>query len=665
MHKAPRPFQELPTDHGAAGGVVWSSFPDAELPAPETRRHRRLVHGAACLGLAVTLAYLGWRVTSSLHGATLWLALPMLVLEVHALLSLGLHTLDLWRLDAVAPVEPVEHTDLRLAVLIPTYNEPREVLLPTLAAAAALQPEHQTWVLDDGGREWVAELAEHLGVLYFARTEHAHAKAGNLNALLPHLEADVIAVLDADHVASAGFLRETLGYFDDPRVALVQTPQDFYNLDSFEHVRRRRGRRYAEQALFYRGLAAGRNRWGSAFWCGTNALLRVEALREVGWVATETVTEDIHTTIRLHQHGWRSVYHNAVLARGLAASDASQYLNQRLRWGTGAMQVLRTDNPMWVRGLRATQRLSYLSTLLGWFDSWRTLGYLLLPLLTLATGALPMAAPAVQLVPWFVAALVAQRIALSALARGRAPFLPSTVFELIRLPATLAATLAIFRPVRASFSVTAKGRSTSERRRVPAPRLLGVLALGHLSALVWYAAVVTGHGPLTYALPWVAHGAAVFAVLNGALLVAAIVRIRRLRYGPERRAAVRFDLGGDVVVAGAPAALLDVSLTGLRARVAAGDAPAVGAVVAVDLPVSAAAPAVTCVATVRSTRPVDGGVLLGLEFQPDDAAQAALALALFRTGTTPRLVGAAAVTTEADAEAVADRPGRDGLVVAA
>ena len=101
----------------------------------------------------------------------------------------------------------------------------------------------------------------------------------------------------------------------------------------------------SEQALFYRILQPGKNRWTGAFWCGTGAVVRVAALREVGGVATETITEDIHTTIRLHRRGWRTVYHNEVLARGLAASDAARYQLQRHRWGTGAMQVLRSENP--------------------------------------------------------------------------------------------------------------------------------------------------------------------------------------------------------------------------------------------------------------------------------------------------------------------------------
>ena len=96
-------------------------------------------------------------------------------------------------------------------------------------------------------------------------------------------------------------------------------------------------------------------------------------------MAVETVTEDIHTTIRLHRRGWRSVYHNEVLARGLAAADSDQYAAQRVRWGTGAMQVLRVENPLLVSGLTLRQRVSYASTVLGWFESWRSLGYLLIP----------------------------------------------------------------------------------------------------------------------------------------------------------------------------------------------------------------------------------------------------------------------------------------------
>src|SRR5690606_11781446 len=130
-------------------------------------------------------------------------------------------------------------------------------------------------------------------------------------------------------------------YFADPAVAVVQAPQDFYNLDSFEHEPLAPRGVFNEEEVFYRMIGPAKNRWGAAFWCGTCAVLRVAALRSAGGVATDAVTEDILTTVRLHQAGWRSVYHNEVLARGLAPADAEQYLTQRRRWATGAMQVLR------------------------------------------------------------------------------------------------------------------------------------------------------------------------------------------------------------------------------------------------------------------------------------------------------------------------------------
>ncbi len=339
-------------------------FDRAQLPSAEPARQRRLIHLMAFVALAASLAYLSWRVAFTL-GPDLWLAVPLWLLELHAVFSLGLFTFSLWELDSVPPPAAVSHTDLRVAVLIPTYNEEREVLLPTIAAAVSLEPAHRTVVLDDGERPWVRHLAAELGAEYLARPEHTHAKAGNLNYAIARIEADVVGVLDADHVATSDFLTHTLGYFADPKIAVVQTPQDFYNVDSFEHTRsrswfwrRRRAGGFNEQRLFYRALEPGKNRWGAAFWCGTSALVRVAALRDVGGVAYETLTEDIHTTVRMHRRGWRTAFHNEVLAYGLAARDAEQYQTQRSRWGIGAMQLLRLERPLTGRGLTLAQRVA-------------------------------------------------------------------------------------------------------------------------------------------------------------------------------------------------------------------------------------------------------------------------------------------------------------------
>jgi len=265
-----------------------SLFPGGELPAPETRRRRGLIQAVAAASLVASIAYLTWRAGYTL-GTDLWLSVPLWLLELYAVVGLGLYAFSLWDLDRQPVPAPVKTTSLRVGVLIATYNEPQEILFPTVAAAVALAPAHETYVLDDGQRIWVRAMAESLGAHYMTRPERTHAKAGSLNSALGRLDLDVVAVLDADHIASAGFLTQTLGYFEDPRVAVVQTPQDFYNLDSFENAsnrswfwRYRRSIPFNEQRLFYRAIQPGKNRWAAAFWCGTNAAVRVSALRQIG-----------------------------------------------------------------------------------------------------------------------------------------------------------------------------------------------------------------------------------------------------------------------------------------------------------------------------------------------------------------------------------------------
>jgi cellulose synthase/poly-beta-1,6-N-acetylglucosamine synthase-like glycosyltransferase len=621
----------------AAGEVSWSVDLAHGAEAEESAGRQAAIRTVAVAAIGMSVAYLGWRVTSILSGATWWLALPLLGLELHALVSLALYTFDLWDLRPVA-VTGVATEEPTVGVLIPTYNEPREVLLPTIAAAVALRPAHQTWVLDDGRRPWVADLAARLGATYRTRVGNDHAKAGNINAALPDLDVDLIAVFDADHIAHADFFTRTVPYFADPGVGLVQTPQDFYNVDSFEHVRGRRGRRFGEQELFYRVLAAGRNRWNAAFWCGTNAVVRLSALREVGGMSTDSITEDIHTTIRMHRRGWRTVYLNEVLALGLAAGNIEQYLGQRLRWGTGAMQVLRIENPAVVSGLTAGQRLSYLSTLLGWFDSWRMLGYLVLPLVTVLTGALPMSAPLRTFLPWFAAAFVAQRMALRVLSRGRAPAWYAIVFEIIRLPANLRATLALAsRRRQRGFAVTAKGRSSQLRNRMPVPPLLSGLLAAHAIAFGWYVLTALHHSPVRYRIPWTAHGAALWMVVNATLLVVGIRRIRSPQFAAERRASVRFPVRGEATLDGVPGDLQDISLTGAALTMRS---PTLTRGQHVDLTFTANHTTFNLPAVVRSVTAEDtvASTQVGLDFSdlPEQDA-AALALELFRTGIAPTL----------------------------
>jgi cellulose synthase (UDP-forming) len=636
FHPAARLRTPEPARAIVGRGASWihPHAPGSALPTPESSARRAAIHCLALLALAVTAAYLVWRATATLDPANPWLSVALLVLEIHAGLGLALFTFSLWDVDRRPAVGPVPEAPGRVAVLVPTYNEGTEILLPTIAAAVSMRLPHETWVLDDGDRPAIARLAADLGARYLARPTHEHAKAGNLNHALGLIEADFVAVLDADHVASPDFLAHTLGYFADPKVALVQTPQDFYNRTSFEHdAAGSEQDAFHEQTLFYRILQPGKNRWNAAFWCGTGAVVRVAALREVGGVATDTITEDIHTTIRLHRRGWRTVYHNEILVRGLAAGDAETYQAQRLRWGTGAMQVLRTENPLVVPGLTLGQRLGYASTLLGWFDAWRSLGFLVLPIAVVVTGAVPIRADAATFALAFATTFALQQLALRARARGAHGPILSVLFELVRLTPNLRATLTLVTRDRPRFVVTPKGRLGDGRRRAHVPLVLRATIAASFLAACWFALTLLGVTPVHYPVPWAVFGAFGWMIVNVALVFLAIVRVRSARFAPERRSSVRFELGVPGTFAELECEVLDLSLTG--ARIAISGAPEPDRTHRLALALGGRRIAID--ATERSHRfGPDGRLVLGLAFAEEITAERAeLALALFRTRALP------------------------------
>jgi cellulose synthase (UDP-forming) len=611
---------------------------DGSLPPAETLARKLLIRGGAVLAIAVTGVYLAWRLQGTINLAWWWVAIPFFVVELHNAFGLVLYTIALWDLDpSMAPRPEVRTVPRvwRVAVLIPTYDEPPEVLLPTIAASVALQPAHETWVLDDGRRDDVRELAARLGASYLTRTDNRNAKAGNLNHALRTIDADIIAVLDADHVPTARFLTATLPYFADERIAFVQTPQDFYNEESFEHERRYNGELFNEEAVFYRVIAPAKSRWAAPFWCGTCALLRVSALRSVGGVATDSVTEDIETTIRLYRAGWTGAYRNEVLARGLAPDDATSYLLQRNRWALGAMQVLRRENPLFGRGLTVAQRLAFLTTLFGWFDSWRTLAFILIPLVVVATGAVPISAPGEVFAPFFVATFGLQFVALRLLARGRYPPILSLLFEMLRMPAVLPATLAILAPYRDRvFRVTPKGRSVGERRRMPVPRLLSILAAASSLGLIWFTATLAGLTPVHYGVPWASVGAAFFMAVDLGLLLSAIGRIRSSRFAGNRRAGTRLPVRVPAQLDGLGCLVSDLSVSGARVLTDA-SVSATGGSASLVLLLGDAPIELSCAVRRRAETP-EGPSELGLSYAPGQESQIArLAVALFHPAVPP------------------------------
>jgi len=650
---------------------LWPEFAEAVTARNEPAWKRRLIRAVAAAALLNSLVYVIWRPLATLSHANLWVGVLLYGTELLGLVNFLLYTHDLWQLDDSICWHPPER-DYKVAVIIPTYNEPREVLLPTVTAAVTIQYPHETWVLDDGKRTWVAEMAEMLGAVYRTRPEHTHAKAGNMNAVLPVLKQhgiELVAIFDADHVPKSTFLDRLLGHFDDPKVALVQTPQDFYNLNSFEHARLRRGGHFEEQNFFFRILEAARNSNNSAFWCGTSAVVRLDALLSIGGVATDTVTEDQHTTIKLHKAGWKTVYHNEVLARGLAAANWEQFFTQRMRWAQGGMQILRKENLITDKRLTRSQRLSYFGGIFGWFQGWYQLVFLSVPLITVLTGALPMSAPLAVFFPMWIGNQLLLQASQRLLSRGSTPMWHAIVFTVLKIPAICPATFTLLRSRPLGFKVTPKGKVGDTRRRARVPLILRVLLLVSVAALAWYVMNLTGHGLLHYRHIDGVSWAAGWATFDLATILAAVHRIKSDDFSSDRRASFRFDIGGTVAIDGAQVPLKDLSLAGARVLMPE-ETTHKGQVVTLEVPVVDFPIPLQFRSVVRSVRPASsndqdathvaldllgrasrkGAIAshsantlperpradeVGMEFiDPDTVETALLALNLFRTGAS-------------------------------
>ncbi len=414
-------------------------------------RHPLLLRSLVVAALVWGVGYLIWRIGWSGQGASPVAFGMLLVTEIYGLWALG--TLAWYSWSRPATTRPPATPGRKVDVYVCTYDEPYEVVAATLAGCRALTYPHTTYLLDDGRREEMRELAELAGARYLTRPDNSHAKAGNINAALPHTDGELVLMLDADHVPMPDALDAMVGYFDDERVALVQSPHDFFNHDSAQHYTVGRH----EQSLFYRVVCPGKGRHGAAYWCGSAALMRRGALLEIGGVATETIAEDFHTTIRLQRHGWASHYHDEVLVQGLAPHDLDGYLLQRDRWARGNLAVFTLpESPLRANELSPLQRLSYFASLAAYLAPPMRLLLLLTLGVVLWTGELPMKVDAVALAVLWLPAVALNLTAGSALARGYMKIGETAHYELLTMEIYTRALRCIFRPGRTAFMVTPK-----------------------------------------------------------------------------------------------------------------------------------------------------------------------------------------------------------------
>jgi cellulose synthase (UDP-forming) len=354
----------------------------------------------------------------------------------------------------------------RVDIYIATYNEELPILERTIVGAKSLDhPNIRVFVLDDGRRPAVGAACARLGVEHRTRPDNAHAKAGNINYTLRQRitdpdAPDFIAVLDADFVPHRDFISRTIALFHDHKVGLVQTPQHFFNPDPVQHNLGISTGYPDEQRFFFDHVEPARDAWGIAICCGTSSVVRTSAVMQIGGFPTESVTEDFLLSLRLDEHGWRTVYLNEPLTEGLAPEGLQEYIVQRGRWCLGMMQIVRNVySPFGSHGLRPLQRFSILDSLLYWSSTFSfRLASLLCPLLYWYFGIAVVDASVADVLSYYLPYCAATFVGLNWLSRGMIfPLLNDTCQLLAAWPVTRAVAMGLLTKGPHKFKVTAKG----------------------------------------------------------------------------------------------------------------------------------------------------------------------------------------------------------------
>ena len=364
-----------------------------------------------------SLIYIAWRLFFTIPFGLGTISLVMGILLVSAELISVLESVirhfaigsaNLPKLPLIAEAQFPE-----VDVLIATHSEDEELLYKTINGCKYMDYPNKSkvhiYVCDDNNRIEIKKLADKMGVGYFGLSDNKYAKAGNLNNALSKISSPLVVTLDADMIPKSEFLKKTIPYFflpkvienedgsyrmrtkeeidEDYKIGFIQTPQTFYNSDLFQFNLFAENNIPNEQDYFFKEINVSRNNTNSPIYAGSNTVISKQALIDVKGIRTGTVTEDFATGIDIQSKGYTCYAIPDVLASGLVPTTFVELLKQRIRWGRGCVQTLRSFAFLRSK-LSFAGKLNYLGCLLYWTAFSRRIIYILSPILYSVFGVI-------------------------------------------------------------------------------------------------------------------------------------------------------------------------------------------------------------------------------------------------------------------------------------
>jgi cellulose synthase (UDP-forming) len=263
-------------------------------------------------------------------------------------------------------------------------GEPYDMIIRTLKGMKAVKYPHTTYLCDEADDPYLKKVCEELDIVHITRKEKVNAKAGNINNALKLAKGEIVVVLDPDHNPHPYFLHRTLPCLEDPEVGYVQVVQAYGNQnESFI------ARGAAEQTYtFYGPMMMCMNSYGTVQAIGANCTFRRKALDSIGGHAAG-LSEDMHTAMRIHAKGWKSVYVPEILSRGYVPATLPGYYKQQLKWSRGTFDLLFKVVPKLFKDFSWRQKIHYLTLPLYFLYGLITMVDIFIPIFSLFLSQSP------------------------------------------------------------------------------------------------------------------------------------------------------------------------------------------------------------------------------------------------------------------------------------
>jgi cellulose synthase/poly-beta-1,6-N-acetylglucosamine synthase-like glycosyltransferase len=346
--------------------------------------------------LAAAISYVVFAVTITFTGLGVigMVASTLLLgLEVFALTLAGYFVYEGCDIICrVRPTRPEPRFDPsylpKVSLQVPAYNEPPELLIETIKSLDAIDyPNLEIVVIDNNTPEkelWepVAAFCESRDRVKFVHRDNVPGfKAGALNLVMREVmdqDVEIIGIVDADYAVDPSFLKELVGYFADPNIAFVQTPQDYREWQGDTYLTAC----YDAYRYFFVTTMPARDQRNSIIFAGTMGLIRRSALDEIGGWPEWCITEDAETSFRILKNGHSGLFVPKMYGNGIMPLTFSAFKGQRFRWAFGGIQILRKHFRSMLPGPRTrknrlglAQRLDYLMSGVMWFNDVLHLGF--------------------------------------------------------------------------------------------------------------------------------------------------------------------------------------------------------------------------------------------------------------------------------------------------